>query len=62
MTDTPPPTVNDPPTPDDLEALRLWSLARRADLSAQADAAAAATNMIYSGTKVIASPTRAPPA
>jgi hypothetical protein len=62
MPDTPPPTVNDPPTPDDLEALRQWSLARRADLSAQADAAAAATNMIYSGTQVIASPTRAPPA
>jgi len=35
-----PPAVSDPPTPDDLENLRLWSLMRRDNLVAQADSAA----------------------
>jgi hypothetical protein len=36
-----PPTVSDPPTPDDLDNLRLWSLMRRDNLVAQADSAVA---------------------
>jgi hypothetical protein len=35
-----PPAVSDPPTPQDLENLRQWSLLRRADLVTQADGAA----------------------
>jgi hypothetical protein len=34
-----PPAVSDPPTPDDLENLRLWSLMRRDNLVTQADGA-----------------------